>query len=66
MSDTNLNTLMKAFKIFDGYARVTLSAEHDEIFVAVIGREVMPADAKRLKQLGWEYDKSFEAWKSFV
>jgi hypothetical protein len=42
-------------------------AEHDEIFAAgPAPQEMASGDARRLRELGWDYSVKFESWKKFT
>lgn len=61
----------RAVKILMGYDdRVDVSAEHDEIWLSTKGNKtalgIDAPDEKRMRWLGFSWDKGNDAWHSFV
>lgn len=68
MPGNNYKDMAEAFTIFAKYDEGVgeTAAEHDEIYAGPSPEKVSEGDRKRLEELGWWSDESYDCWRRFV
>ena len=66
----NGTDVLKALEILDGYTKddISMCPEHGQIWIGhdIPPEKLLPADVKRLEELGFTWDDGGPAWHGFV
>lgn len=64
-----IDKIIEGLQIFAKYDEALVEAQHDTLYAGPVGAsagEILGADEKRLKELGWFFDDSVDSWATFT